>query len=101
MQFDLFHVYTVDQHILFTVRNLRRFAYGKYRELYDHAPECFCQGRASPRCCTWRPCFTISPRAGAATIPSWAPIDALAFCARLPMPQETPNWLPGWWSSTC
>ncbi|MDQ2694162.1 MAG: [protein-PII] uridylyltransferase [Pseudomonadota bacterium] len=25
MQYDLFHVYTVDQHILFAVRNLRRF----------------------------------------------------------------------------
>ncbi len=25
MQYDLFHVYTVDQHILFVVRNLRRF----------------------------------------------------------------------------
>ena len=26
MQHDLFHVYTVDQHILMVVRNLRRFA---------------------------------------------------------------------------
>jgi [protein-PII] uridylyltransferase len=37
MQYDLFHVYTVDQHTLFVVRNLRRFAYGKYRERYPHA----------------------------------------------------------------
>ncbi len=36
MQYDLFHVYTVDQHILFVVRNLRRFAYGKYRERFPH-----------------------------------------------------------------
>ncbi|NIM70419.1 MAG: [protein-PII] uridylyltransferase [Xanthomonadales bacterium] len=41
MQFDLFHVYTVDQHILFSVRNLRRFAYGKYREYFRHAPRVF------------------------------------------------------------
>jgi [protein-PII] uridylyltransferase len=37
MQYDLFHVYTVDQHTLFVVRNLRRFAYGKYEERFPHA----------------------------------------------------------------
>jgi [protein-PII] uridylyltransferase len=43
MQFDLFHVYTVDQHILFVVRNLRRFAYGKYRAEFSHAADIFQQ----------------------------------------------------------
>ena len=37
MQFDLFHVYTVDQHTLFVVRNLRRIALGKYRQHFAHA----------------------------------------------------------------
>ncbi len=37
MQFDLFHVYTVDEHILMVIRNMRRFALAK------HADEC-------PRC---------------------------------------------------
>jgi [protein-PII] uridylyltransferase len=37
MQFDLFHVYTVDEHILMVIRNMRRFA------LVQHAGEC-------PRC---------------------------------------------------
>jgi [protein-PII] uridylyltransferase len=34
MQYDLFHVYTVDEHTLFVIRNLRRFALDKYRT--DH-----------------------------------------------------------------
>ncbi len=34
MQYDLFHVYTVDEHTLFVIRNLRRFAYEAHR--VDH-----------------------------------------------------------------
>ena len=34
MQYDLFHVYTVDEHTLFVVRNLRRFALERFRT--DH-----------------------------------------------------------------
>ncbi len=29
MQHDLFHVYTVDQHILMVLRNVRRFFHGR------------------------------------------------------------------------
>jgi [protein-PII] uridylyltransferase len=34
MQHDLFHVYTVDQHIMMVVRNLRRFALSKFAHEY-------------------------------------------------------------------
>ena len=39
MQFDLFHVYTVDQHTLFLIRNLRRFAYARHPDQFAHAIE--------------------------------------------------------------
>ena len=37
MQYDLFHAYTVDQHTLFVIRNLRRFALEKHE---DEFPFC-------------------------------------------------------------
>ncbi len=37
MQHDLFHVYTVDEHILFVLRNLRRFTVPEYREEFPLA----------------------------------------------------------------
>ena len=37
MQYDLFHAYTVDQHTIFVIRNLRRFALDKHR---DEFPFC-------------------------------------------------------------
>lgn len=41
MQFDLFHVYTVDQHTLFVIRNIRRFANREYMDQFGHAVEVF------------------------------------------------------------
>ncbi|MBI3575447.1 MAG: [protein-PII] uridylyltransferase [Gammaproteobacteria bacterium] len=39
MQHDLFHVYTVDQHTLFVLRNVRRFAVPKFRHEFPLASE--------------------------------------------------------------
>ncbi|KAA3622858.1 MAG: [protein-PII] uridylyltransferase, partial [Proteobacteria bacterium] len=39
MQHDLFHVYTVDAHLLFVVRNLRRFAVKKHHHEFPLASE--------------------------------------------------------------
>lgn len=41
MQYDLFHAYTVDQHTLFIVRNLRRFALEKHKDELPHCYEVF------------------------------------------------------------
>jgi [protein-PII] uridylyltransferase len=32
MQYDLFHAYTVDQHTLFVIRNLRRFFVSDFQQ---------------------------------------------------------------------
>ena len=34
MQFDLFHIYTVDEHILFVIRNMRHFGLDEYRDKF-------------------------------------------------------------------
>ncbi|MBI3140998.1 MAG: [protein-PII] uridylyltransferase [Rhodocyclales bacterium] len=41
MQHDLFHVYTVDQHILMVVRNLRRFTMPEFAHEYPFASRLF------------------------------------------------------------
>ncbi|TQV63123.1 MAG: [protein-PII] uridylyltransferase [Halothiobacillaceae bacterium] len=41
MQFDLFHLYTVDEHTLFVIRNLRRFALPEFRDESPLAHELF------------------------------------------------------------
>jgi [protein-PII] uridylyltransferase len=46
MQYDLFHSYTVDQHILFVVRNLRRFFVSKFA---DELPGCSALIRQVPK----------------------------------------------------
>lgn len=43
MQHDLFHVYTVDQHILMVVRNLRRFTMAEHAHEYPHCSQLMAQ----------------------------------------------------------
>ena len=39
MQYDLFHAYTVDEHTLFVVSNLRRFALARFDHEFPHCSE--------------------------------------------------------------
>ncbi len=36
MQYDLFHIYTVDEHTIMVIRNLRRFALPQHRDEFPH-----------------------------------------------------------------
>ncbi len=101
MQHDLFHVYTVDQHILMVVRNLRRFAMpANSRTNTRSAPA---DGRLRPAlaAATWPRSSTTSPRAAAATTRT---LGGGRGAPLLPRPRRrarpTPTWWPSWSSST-
>ena len=41
MQYDLFHAYTIDQHTIFVIRNLRRFALDKHEDEFPFCNEVY------------------------------------------------------------
>ncbi len=95
MQFDLFHVYTVDQHILFVVRNLRRFAYGKYARSFPRAPAIF-ESLEHPEILYLAALFHDIAKGRGGDHSELGAKDATAFCACLPMPEQHRNlvaWL--------
>ncbi len=87
MQFDLFHVYTVDQHILFMVRNLRRFAHGKYHSEFAHAADIF-QQIDHPEILYLAALFHDIAKGRQGDHSTLGAEDALAFCKQLPMRNE-------------
>ncbi len=95
MQYDLFHVYTVDQHTLFVVRNLRRFAYGKYRERFPYARQVF-KRIAKPELLYIAALFHDIAKGRGGDHSELGAIDAGKFCARLelePAESEMVAWL--------
>jgi [protein-PII] uridylyltransferase len=87
MQFDLFHVYTVDQHILFTVRNLRRFAYGKYQDTFPHVTEVF-ERLQRPELLYLAALFHDIAKGRGGDHSELGAADARDFCASLPLAEE-------------
>ena len=87
MQFDLFHVYTVDQHILFVVKNLRRFAYGKYHSDFSHAKDIF-QQIDYPQILYLAALFHDIAKGRQGDHSTLGAQEALDFCRHLPMSEE-------------
>ena len=87
MQFDLFHVYTVDQHILFVLKNLRRFAYGKYSSDFAHAADIFKQ-IDHPEVLYLAALFHDIAKGRQGDHSTLGAGDARAFCRQLPMSDE-------------
>ncbi|MDT8409748.1 MAG: [protein-PII] uridylyltransferase [Wenzhouxiangellaceae bacterium] len=86
MQFDLFHVYTVDQHILFVIRNLRRIAVGRNADRFAHAIEVF--GRIErPEVLYLAGLFHDIAKGRAGDHSELGADDARAFMDRLDMPE--------------
>ncbi|HET6591882.1 MAG TPA: [protein-PII] uridylyltransferase, partial [Xanthomonadales bacterium] len=95
MQYDLFHVYTVDQHTLFVVRNLRRFAYGKYTERFPHARSVF-KRITKPELLYLAAIFHDIAKGRGGDHSELGAVDAADFCARLdiePAERDMVAWL--------
>jgi [protein-PII] uridylyltransferase len=95
MQFDLFHVYTVDQHILFVIRNLRRFAHGKYAGEFPHMAGLF-REVDKPELLYLAALFHDIAKGRGGDHSELGARDAREFCTRLGLPEadcDTVAWL--------
>ena len=100
MQYDLFHIYTVDEHILFVVRNLRRFVNPEYAHEF---PLCHhvIGTLPKPNCSALPACSMILPRVAAATIPTWVVRMPVNFASDMISAIMIRSWSYGWSTSTC
>jgi [protein-PII] uridylyltransferase len=96
MQHDLFHVYTVDQHILQVMRNLRRFAMPEFAHEYP-----FCSRLITGFDKRWllyiAALFHDIAKGRGGDHSQLGKRDAANFCRDHGIPARTPNW---WCSSS-
>src|SRR5208282_2968452 len=87
MQHDLYHVYTVDEHILKVVRNLRRFAVPEYAHEF---PLCsrLMNGFARPEVLYVAGLFHDIAKGRSGDHSRLGKIDALRFCRTHALPRE-------------
>jgi [protein-PII] uridylyltransferase len=79
MQYDLFHVYTVDAHTLFVVENLRRMALSRFDDELPHCSEVM-QGLAKPEIVYLAALFHDIAKGRGGDHSELGAVDAEAFC---------------------
>lgn len=81
MQFDLFHIYTVDEHILMVLRNLRRFSVPKFIHEFPVCSETFLK-IPKPELLYIAGLFHDIAKGRGGNHAELGAIDTLAFCRR-------------------
>ena len=95
MQYDLFHAYTVDQHTLFVVSNLRRFALSRFDHEHPHVSPIM-QSFKKPEIAYLAGLFHDIAKGRGGDHSELGAVDAEAFCLEHGMSQydaRTVSWL--------
>jgi [protein-PII] uridylyltransferase len=79
MQYDLFHAYTVDEHTLFVVSNLRRFALQRFNDEFPHCSEVM-QSLKTPEIAYLSGLFHDIAKGRGGDHSELGAVDAEAFC---------------------
>ena len=79
MQYDLFHAYTVDEHTLFVVSNLRRFALSRYDKEFPHCSQIM-QSLEQPEIAYLSGLFHDIAKGRGGDHSELGAVDAKAFC---------------------
>ena len=99
MQYDLFHAYTVDEHTLFVVSNLRRFALQRFDHEFPHCSEIM-QSLESPEIVYLGGLFHDIAKGRGGDHSELGAVDAEAFCLEHGLVDKMPARLPGWYAIT-
>ena len=95
MQYDLFHAYTVDEHTLFVVSNLRRFALQRYDDEFPHCSKVM-QSLEQPEIAYLGGLFHDIAKGRGGDHSELGAVDAEAFCLEHGLKKseaETVAWL--------
>ncbi|MEO0971528.1 MAG: [protein-PII] uridylyltransferase, partial [Pseudomonadota bacterium] len=86
MQFDLFHTYTVDEHTLFVLRNLRRLALSRFDDEFPDVSEVM-QALPKPEIAYLGALFHDIAKGRGGDHSELGAVDAEAFCLELGLPR--------------